>query len=91
MITMHNAVVFLNPSVVCFPDRSSVLDEARPDGQEAPRRPGRQHRQVPLRRLREPDAEHPLAEERQRVQGRAEDGRHQGERRRGDEETRVPF
>lgn len=65
--------------VLCFPpNRSSLLDQAGPDGQEALGRPGCQHRQIPLCRSWEPDADHPLAEKRQRVQGGAEDGRHQG-------------
>lgn len=60
--------------------RGAILDQTQPDGQKAPGRPGSQHRQVPLRRRREPDPDHPLDEERPRVQERAKDGGHQGEK-----------
>lgn len=66
-------------SIFIWTNRGTLLDQTGPDGQEASGRPGGQHRQVPLRRSREPHADHPLAEERQGVQGRAEDGGHQGE------------
>lgn len=68
--------------VVCLVHRSAVLDPARSDGQETLGHSGCQHRQVPLCCVRQPNANHPLAEEWQRVQGGTADGRHQGKRTR---------
>lgn len=64
-----------------LPSDSAVLDQAWPHGQEAAGGPSGQHGQVPLPGQWKPRPHNPLAEERQGVQGRAEDGGHQGERR----------
>lgn len=69
----------LKMSLGVFARRSSVLDQTGADGQEAPGGACRQHGQVPLRGVGQPHAHHPLAQERQRLQGRAAHGRHQGQ------------
>lgn len=66
-------------SLLCFPNRSAILDQARTNGQEIIGRSCGQHRQIPLRCVWKPTTNHTLAEEWKRVQGRAENGRHQGE------------
>lgn len=58
--------------------RGSVLDLVGQDGEEAARRSGRQHGQVPLRSGRQPPAKATLAEEQQAVPPGGPHGRLQG-------------
>lgn len=79
MLSLQIGEKGLKMSLCVFARRSSVLDQTGADGQEAPGGACRQHGQVPLRGVGQPHAHHPLAQERQRLQGRAAHGRHQGQ------------
>lgn len=59
---------------------STILDSYSKDGEEALRSPSWKHCQIPLPCHREPSSHHSLAKEWQRIQRRAPDWRHQGER-----------
>lgn len=64
----------------CFLHFSTILDSYSKDGEEALRSPSWKHCQIPLPCHREPSSHHSLAKEWQRIQRRAPDRRHQGER-----------
>lgn len=59
-------------------NRGALLDTHGQNGEEAPRRASRQHRQVPLPGHGEPDADHAVAEKREGVQAGASHWRLQG-------------
>lgn len=59
---------------------STILDSYSKDGQEALCSPSWKHCEIPLPCHREPSSHHSLAKEWQRIQRRAPNRRHQGER-----------